>query len=76
MMPDSFAAVLWIGLSALNVVLLVAVLVILLLITRQLKRARLMRRKMRDHVVRIRADIQKYDKKLGRRFDRSIWPQV
>jgi hypothetical protein len=76
MMPDSFAAALWIGLSALNVVLLVAVLVILLLITRQLKRARLMRRKMRDHVVRIRADIQKYDKKLGRRFDRSIWPQV
>ena len=80
MMPNSFAAALWIGLSALNVVLLAAVLVILLLAsrktTRRMKRARLMRRKIRDHVVKISADMQKYDKKLGRRFDRSIWPQV
>jgi hypothetical protein len=80
MMPGSFAVSLWIGLSALNLVLLAAVLVILLLTSRKTKRrmkhARLMRRKIRNHVVRIRADMQKYDEKLGRRFDRSIWPQI
>ena len=80
MMPDSFAMGLWIGLSALNFVLLAAVLVVLLRTsrktTRRMKRARLMRRKIRDHVVKVRADMQNYDEKLGRRFDRSIWPQI
>ena len=80
MMPNSFAATLWIGLSALNLVLLAAVLVILLLAsrktTRRMKRARLMRRKIRDHVVKISTDIRRFDEKLGQRFDRSIWPQM
>ncbi|NJM91705.1 MAG: class I SAM-dependent methyltransferase [Rhodospirillaceae bacterium] len=80
MMPDSLAAGLWIGLSTLNLVLLAAVLVILLLTsrktTRRMKRARLMRRKIHDHVVKVRTEMQKYDERLDRRFDRSIWPQI
>jgi Methyltransferase domain len=80
MMSDSFATGLWIGLSALNLVLLAAMLFFLLRSSRKtarrLKRARLMRRKIRDQLVKIRADMQKYDETLGRRFDRSIWPQI
>ena len=79
-MSDTFAAGLWTGLLALNLMLLAAVLVILLRSSRKtarrLKKARLMRRKIRDTLAKVRADIQQHDDALGRRFDRSIWPQI
>jgi hypothetical protein len=80
MMSDALGMGLWIGLSALNLVLLAAVVLILLGMSRKtarrLKRARLMHRKIRGILVKIRAGMQKYDEELGRRFDRSIWPQI
>lgn len=80
MMSDSFATGLWIGLSALNLVLLATMLFFLLRFgrktARRLTRARLMHRKIRDQLVKVRADMQEYDATLGRRFDRSIWPQI
>jgi hypothetical protein len=80
MMSDSLVIGLWIGLSALNLALLAAVLLVVLRSSRKtarrLKRARLMRRKIRDALVKVAVEVRNYDVAHERWFDRSIWPQI